>query len=167
MAPPWQHPARRRPKTARCQRCKAKIKIKSRGRVPKFCSATCRQLAYERRKWQRPTPIELAAKFRASYEVRSAIRDGALEHVAGARTCCPKSTAAAGASQTATAHALARSRASAGAGIARQPVGVAEAASRRLSWEAQAPSLADMSERYSPANRTSSALRQKRLLLNS
>ena len=72
---PWQPPSRRRPKTTRCQRCKAKIKIKTRGRVPRFCSATSRQLAYEQRKWQRPTPVELAAKFRASYEVRSTIRD--------------------------------------------------------------------------------------------
>src|SRR5262245_43802409 len=74
MAPTWQHPSRRRPKTARCQRCKAKIKIKSRGRVPKFCSATCRQLAYERRKWQRPKLVELAAEFRASFELQSFVR---------------------------------------------------------------------------------------------
>jgi hypothetical protein len=43
--------------TVRCVRCKTKIKIKGRGRVPKFCSPTCRQLTYEQRKWQRPTPV--------------------------------------------------------------------------------------------------------------
>src|SRR6516165_6940910 len=70
----WQHPKRRRPKTARCQRCKTKIKIKGRGRVPKFCSPTCRQLAYEQRRWQRPTPVELLAKDIATIQVRDFIR---------------------------------------------------------------------------------------------
>ena len=71
---PWQHPSRRRPKTARCERCKTKIKIKGRGRVPKFCSPTCRQLAYEKRKWQRPTPVELLAQDIATARVRDFIR---------------------------------------------------------------------------------------------
>jgi hypothetical protein len=70
----WQHPSRRRRKTARCERCRTKIKIKSRGRVPKFCSPTCRQLAYERRKWQRPTPVELLAQDTATIKVRDFIR---------------------------------------------------------------------------------------------
>src|SRR6476646_7533011 len=74
MALPWQHPSRRRPKTARCARCRTKIKIKSRGRVPKFCSPTCRQLAYEQRRWQRPTPVELLAKDIATIKCRDFIR---------------------------------------------------------------------------------------------
>ena len=74
MGPPGKHPLRRRPKTTRCQHCKAMIKIKSRGRVPRFCSATCRQLAYEQRRWQRPTPVELMAQFKATFEFQSFLR---------------------------------------------------------------------------------------------
>src|SRR6516165_7542434 len=70
----WQHPPRRRPKTARCERCKTKIKINGRGRVPKFCSPTCRQLAYQRRKWQRPAPVALLAEDLAAIRVREFMR---------------------------------------------------------------------------------------------
>jgi hypothetical protein len=71
--PPWWS-RRRRPKTKRCERCKAKIKVKGRGRVPRFCSPTCRQLAYEQRKWQRPAPVVLAAQDIATIHVRDFIR---------------------------------------------------------------------------------------------
>ena len=72
--PPFQHLSRRRPRTTRCQRCKTKIKIKGRGRVPRFCSPTCRQLAYEQRKWQRPAPVESLARDLATVKVRDFIR---------------------------------------------------------------------------------------------
>ena len=42
--------------------------------MPKFCSPTCRQLAYERRKWQRPTAVELLAKDIATNNIRAIIR---------------------------------------------------------------------------------------------
>jgi hypothetical protein len=45
-----------------------------RGRVPKFCSRSCRQRAYEERKWRRPTEIELLARDIASVRVRDRIR---------------------------------------------------------------------------------------------
>jgi hypothetical protein len=66
--------ARRRAKSVRCEHCKTRIKIKTRGRVPKFCSPTCRQLAYERRKWQRPTPVELLAQDIAHAKFRDFVR---------------------------------------------------------------------------------------------
>src|SRR5215468_4430633 len=74
MTSPWHHPSRQRPKSRRCARCKTKIKIKGRGRVPKFCSPTCRQLAYEQRRWGRPTPVELLARDLATIRVRDFIR---------------------------------------------------------------------------------------------
>jgi hypothetical protein len=74
MTSPWPHPSQQRPKSRRCARCKSKIKIKGRGRVPSFCSPTCRQLAYEQRRWQRPTPVELLAKDIGNIQVRDFIR---------------------------------------------------------------------------------------------
>jgi hypothetical protein len=46
-------PERRRRKTARCQVCKERFKISPRGRPPTFCGRSCRQRAYEQRKWSR------------------------------------------------------------------------------------------------------------------
>jgi hypothetical protein len=40
----------RRPKTIRCRRCKKKVAVPPRGRVPEYCSASCRQRAYEHSK---------------------------------------------------------------------------------------------------------------------
>ena len=59
-----------RPKTLRCERCKKKMKIQPRGRVRVFCSKTCRQRAYERRKWSRSTPIEAMALDLANNKLR-------------------------------------------------------------------------------------------------
>src|SRR4051794_34703072 len=44
----------RRPKTVRCEWCKAKIKVKPRGRLPRYCCQSCRQRGYEIRKWNQP-----------------------------------------------------------------------------------------------------------------
>jgi hypothetical protein len=44
----------KRPKTVRCVRCKAKIPVRAKGRLPKYCSPACCQRMYEYRKWQRP-----------------------------------------------------------------------------------------------------------------
>jgi hypothetical protein len=74
MTSPSPHPSQQRPKSRRCARCKSKIKIKGRGRVPKFCSPTCRQLAYEQWRWRRSTPVELLAKDIATIQVRDFIR---------------------------------------------------------------------------------------------
>ena len=70
-APP--SPARRR-KSARCPVCKERFKIHPRGRPPTFCSRSCRQRAYEQRKWSRPHPVELLARDIASVRVRDVIR---------------------------------------------------------------------------------------------
>jgi len=64
----------KQPKTRRCERCKTKFKVQFRGRVPKFCSRTCRQHSYEQHKWARPTLIELLAQDIASVRVRDVIR---------------------------------------------------------------------------------------------
>src|SRR4051794_40593852 len=43
---------RKRPKTLRCERCEAKITVAPQGRLPRYCSHSCRQRAYERHKWE-------------------------------------------------------------------------------------------------------------------
>jgi hypothetical protein len=39
-----------------------------------FCSRSCRQRAYEQRKWSRPQPVELLARDIATVQVRAFIR---------------------------------------------------------------------------------------------
>jgi hypothetical protein len=63
-----------RPKTVRCRWCNGRIKVKAQGRVPEFCSQSCRQRAHERRKWQRPQPVELLAQDIAKWRVRNFLR---------------------------------------------------------------------------------------------
>ena len=65
---------RKRLRTLRCHRCNTKIEIKPRGRTPDFCSQTCRQRAYEQRKWARPAAVESLARDLATAKVREAIR---------------------------------------------------------------------------------------------
>jgi hypothetical protein len=65
---------RKRPRTLRCRWCNTKIEIKPRGRVAEFCSQTCRQRAYEQRKWARPAPVELLARDLATAKFREAVR---------------------------------------------------------------------------------------------
>src|SRR6516164_11078769 len=67
-------PEGRRRKTARCPVCKERFKISPRGRPPTFCGRSCRQRAYEQRKWSRPHPVELLARDIASVRVRDVIR---------------------------------------------------------------------------------------------
>jgi hypothetical protein len=63
-----------RPRTLRCRRCNAMIKVNPHGRIPEFCSQTCRQRAYEKRKWARPAAIEIVARDLATTKLRAAIR---------------------------------------------------------------------------------------------
>ena len=63
---------RRRPRTTRCKRCKAKIKVKRKGPVPKYCSQSCKQEGYLRRRFR--SPLELVARDLASIELREVIR---------------------------------------------------------------------------------------------
>ena len=72
-------PEGRRRKTARCQVCKERFKISPRGRPPTFCGRSCRQRAYEQRKWSRPHPVELLARDIASARVRDFIREQVRE----------------------------------------------------------------------------------------
>ena len=44
----------RRPRTKKCKWCRKTIKIASRGPVPTYCSQSCKQRAYERRKYRGP-----------------------------------------------------------------------------------------------------------------
>src|SRR5262249_7649552 len=64
----------RRRKSARCPVCKEKFKIPPRGRPPAFCSRSCRQRAYEQRKWSKPHPVELLARDIATASVRDLVR---------------------------------------------------------------------------------------------
>jgi hypothetical protein len=57
----------------RCLRCKAKIKVKPQGRLPLFCSHSCRQRAYERAKWDQPHLVALRRDL-ATIEMRAVIR---------------------------------------------------------------------------------------------
>ena len=67
---------KRRPRTVRCRRCKAKIKVQPKGRVPIFCRRNCRQRAYEHNLALRPTltPISMLARDLDTVRVRDAIR---------------------------------------------------------------------------------------------
>ena len=110
MTSPWHHPSQQRPKSKRCARCKSKIKIKGRRRVPKFCSPTCRQLAYEQQRRQRPTPVELLAKDICTIQVRDFIRAEiwSMLQETGARWLRSASTVAV--FQTPATHTPARSK---------------------------------------------------------
>jgi hypothetical protein len=63
----------KRPGTLRCMRCKVKIKVKPQGRLPLYCSHSCRQRAYERAKWDMPHLVALR-KDLATIEMRALIR---------------------------------------------------------------------------------------------
>jgi hypothetical protein len=63
---------KRRPRTVRCRRCKAAIKVKRKGPLPLYCSQTCRQLAYERRRYS--GPMVALAQDLAHVRVRDVIR---------------------------------------------------------------------------------------------
>ncbi len=68
----------RRPKSARCLFCKKRFTLRSRGRIPRYCSPAHRQRAYELRKWRRPTLVALADDLRQIREkdrIRAAVRE--------------------------------------------------------------------------------------------
>ena len=63
---------RRRPRTTQCKLCKTQIKVKNKGPVPKYCSQSCKQEGYLRRKFR--SPLELvAARDLASIQLREVI----------------------------------------------------------------------------------------------
>jgi hypothetical protein len=68
---------KRRPRTVRCRRCKAKIKVQPKGRVPIFCGRNCRQRAYEHNHALRPTltPMSILARDIDTARVRGAIQE--------------------------------------------------------------------------------------------
>src|SRR4029453_19619164 len=66
-------------KTGRCPVCKERFKISPRGRPPTFCGRSCRQRAYEQRKWSRPHPVELLARDIPSARVRAFIGEQVRE----------------------------------------------------------------------------------------
>ena len=68
----------KRPKTLRCLWCREKIAVKPQGRLPRFCSHSCRQRAYERAKWQQPHLLQLHKDLRRS-AIRTEIRKEAWE----------------------------------------------------------------------------------------
>src|SRR5690349_4007484 len=64
----------KRPKTLRCLWCKEKLTVKPRGRLADYCSASCRQAAYVKRKYQRPRAVEALATDLAHRKVREWLR---------------------------------------------------------------------------------------------
>jgi hypothetical protein len=54
--------------------CGERFKINPRGRPSTFCSRSCRQRDYERRKWSRPHPVELLTRDINTVQVRDFIR---------------------------------------------------------------------------------------------
>ena len=45
-------PLKRRPRTVRCHGCRNPIKVKIKGRIPTYCSQTCKQQAYLKRRYR-------------------------------------------------------------------------------------------------------------------
>jgi hypothetical protein len=68
---------KRRARTVRCRRCKAKIKVQPKGRIPIFCGRNCRQRAYEHNLALRPTltPMSILARDLNTVRVRDVIRE--------------------------------------------------------------------------------------------
>jgi hypothetical protein len=64
----------KRPKTVRCRWCRKRFKVLVRGRLPDYCSDSCRQRAYQKRKWRDETPVVLLAKDLAHIRVREWLR---------------------------------------------------------------------------------------------
>jgi hypothetical protein len=62
----------RRPRTVRCQQCKAGIRVQARGPLPHYCSASCRQTAYLGRR--NSTPMTRLAEDIATVKVRALVR---------------------------------------------------------------------------------------------
>jgi tRNA(Ile2) C34 agmatinyltransferase TiaS len=79
--------ARRR--SVRCPVCKKRFKVNSRGRPPNFCSRSCRQRAYEQRRWSRPHPVELLARDIDTARVRDVIRQEVREALLAAGIILP------------------------------------------------------------------------------
>jgi hypothetical protein len=69
---------KKRPRTLRCLWCKEKIKVKPQGRLPLFCSASCRQRAYEQSKWNQPHLVALRRDL-VSLALHKLIREEHLE----------------------------------------------------------------------------------------
>lgn len=63
---------KRRPRSVRCRGCKRSIKVRGRGRLPSYCSSTCKQRAYLKRKYQ--GPMELLAQDISTMKVRGILR---------------------------------------------------------------------------------------------
>jgi len=63
-----------RPKTLRCVGCKKRFPVPRRGRLPSFCSGTCRQNAYVKRKYGRPGPVAALSEDLGHARVRAFIR---------------------------------------------------------------------------------------------
>ena len=83
--------ARLRRRSVRCPVCKTRFKVNSRGRPPTFCSRSCRQRAYEHRKWSRPHPVELLARDIDTARVRDIIRQEVREALLAAGIILPRS----------------------------------------------------------------------------
>lgn len=66
-------PLRIRPRTVRCRRCAKPVKVGPLGRVPEFCSASCRQRVYEGRRGARPHRLALRPSDIA--QLRRIVRD--------------------------------------------------------------------------------------------
>jgi hypothetical protein len=81
--------ARLRRRSVRCPVCKKRFKVNPRGRPPTFCSRSCRQRAYEQRRWSRPHPIELLARGIDTARVRDVIRQEVREALLAAGIILP------------------------------------------------------------------------------
>jgi hypothetical protein len=72
--------AQKRPRRTRCRSCRGQIRVKAKGRIPTFCSHSCKQKAYLTRRYQ--GPMELLAKDIATWQVRVAIRQEVMSLLA-------------------------------------------------------------------------------------
>ena len=53
---------KKRPRKLRCANCKKFFVVPKRGRPPLYCSGSCRQLAYQKRRWRLPTLMDALNK---------------------------------------------------------------------------------------------------------
>jgi hypothetical protein len=84
----------KRPKTLRCLWCKEKIAVKPQGRLPAYCSHSCRQRAYERAKWQPPHLLALSKDLKRvaiQAEIRKAVEEVPRQMVSVGAAAPPRS----------------------------------------------------------------------------
>jgi hypothetical protein len=64
----------RRPRTVKCKWCGRTTNVPTKGRLPNYCSASHRQLAYQQRKWQKQPGLLALQQDLGEVERRTLVR---------------------------------------------------------------------------------------------